>query len=339
MSEVLVEVTRGNIIESRHRGSVAVVNGKGELIAYAGDPTFMTYIRSAAKPFQAMNVLFSGAFEKFDLTQKELAIMCSSHYGEDIHRETIRSILKKIGATHDDLLCGTPLSISAAYRDKQLWDHLPIDETNSDCSGKHSGFLAVCKAKGYPLDTYTSPQHPMQKELLHIISEMCGIAGPDIPIGIDGCGVPVYAMPLRNMAMGYARLSAADQLDEPYRHAAKTICAAMTAYPEMISGTGGFCTEFLKHTQGRLCGKLGAEAVYCIGVMDRDLGIAIKIEDGSYRALYPAVMSVLDQLHLLDKKEQTALQPFCAPANKNDHGIAVGSISPCFSLHGRTCAS
>ncbi|QUO37270.1 asparaginase [Dysosmobacter sp. Marseille-Q4140] len=333
MSEAIVQVTRGSIVESCHRGSVAVTNGRGDLIAYAGNPDFVTYIRSAAKPFQAMNILFSGAWEAFGFTEKELAIMCSSHYGEDFHRETIQGILKKLGLSHQDLLCGAPLSINPAYRDRQLWEHLPIDETNSDCSGKHCGFLAVCRKKGYPIENYTSPQHPMQKELLHIVSTMCSIPEAEIAIGIDGCGVPVHAMPLRNMAMGYARLTAPAQLEEPYRSAAKRITAAMAAYPEMIAGTGGFCTEFLRHTHGRFCGKLGAEAVYCIGAAGQDLGIAVKIEDGNYRALYPAVMSVLIQLKLLDEKERTALQAFSEPDNLNDHGIPVGKIRPCFSLH------
>lgn len=333
MSEILVQVTRGGIAESCHRGSVAVTNGNGDLVAYAGDPTFVTYIRSAAKPFQAMNILFSGALDTFGFSEKELAIMCSSHYGEEFHKETIQGILKKMGLTYEALLCGAPLSINAAYRDRQLREHLPIDETNSDCSGKHSGFLAVCRKKGYPIENYTSPQHPMQKELLHIVSAMYGIPEAEIAIGIDGCGVPVHGMPLRNMAMGYARLTTPAQLKEPYRSAAGKITDAMAAYPEMIAGTGGFCTEFLKHTHGRFCGKLGAEAVYCIGAAGQDLGIAVKIEDGNYRALYPAVMSVLNQLQLLDDSERTALQAFSEPDNLNDHGIPVGKISPCFSLH------
>ena len=231
MSEVLVEVTRGSLVECRHRDSVAVTNGKGEVVAYAGDPGYVTYIRSA-------------------------------------------------------------------------------DETNSDCSRKHSGFLAVCMAKGYPTDSYVSPQHPMQKEILHIISEMCDVAEQDIIVGTDGCGVPVHAMPLQNMAIGYVRLSTPPQLNEPYRSAAERISGAMWAFPEMIAGTGGFCTEFLRHTHGRFCGKLGAEAVYCIGVTGRALGIAVKIEDGNYRALYPAVMGVLKQLHLLDHNECEALRAF-----------------------------
>ena len=332
MSVVLAEVKRGAVVESRHYGSVAVVNGKGELVASAGDVDFVTYIRSAAKPMQALNMLFSGAMEHYGFSEKELAIMCSSHYGEDMHREVIEGILEKIGLDHTNLLCGAPMSIKADYRDRQLSEHLPITELNSDCSGKHSGFLSVCRHKGYPIENYTDPAHPMQQEVLAIMAEMCGMAKEDIAIGVDGCGVPVHGLPIKNMAMGYARLTSSDQLAEPYRSACKRIVAAMNAYPEMIAGEGGFCTEFMRSTHGRFCGKVGSEAVYCIGVVGKDLGIAVKIEDGSFRALYPAVMRTLEQLGLLSEEERTSLAAFAEIPNKNDHGNVVGSITPCFTL-------
>lgn len=332
MAERLVNVTRGPIVESSHYGFVAVTNKKGELIASVGDPDVVTYMRSAAKPIQGLNILFSGAKEKFDLTQKELAIMCSSHYGEDMHRDVLCGILDKLGLSREKLLCGNPLSIRGAYRDQQLREHLPITELNSDCSGKHSGFLAVCLACGYPIENYTASDHPMQKDVLKIVSHMCEIKEEEIQIGVDGCGVPVHGMPLRNMAMAYAKLTTPSSLEEPYKSACEEIVEAMNAYPEMVAGTEGFCTEFLKHTKGRFCAKLGAEAVYCIGVRGQDLGIAVKIGDGNYRALYPAVMSVLKQLELLSEKEEKALESFACPDNLNDHGVAIGKIEPAFAL-------
>jgi len=332
MSVPLVEITRCGFVESRHHGSVCVVNSKGQLIASAGDPDMVTFIRSAAKPIQAINLFFSGAMEHFNFTQKELAIMCSSHYGEDMHRQVINELLDKMQLTHTDLHCGTPLSIKPSYRDEQLYQRLPIDETNSDCSGKHCGFLSVCKVKGYPIETYTEPDHPMQQEVLEIVAHMCCMEKEKIHIGIDGCGVPVHGMPLRNMAMGYARLTTPELLEEHYRRPCEEIVTAMNAYPEMIAGTKGFCTEFLKHTGGRFCGKLGAESVYCIGVRGKDMGIAVKIEDGNYRALYPAVMSTLIQLELLTKQEIESLAPFVAPWNRNDHGVVVGERRANFKL-------
>jgi L-asparaginase II len=332
MSEVLVEVTRGKIVESCHHGNVVVANGAGKIIAYAGDPMMVTYMRSAAKPIQALNVILSGAAKKYDFTQEELAIMCASHYGEDMHREVIRGLLKKLDLPMSALLCGTPLSISAEYQKKQLWEHHHIDQSNSDCSGKHCGFLSVCKTKGYPIENYNSPEHPMQKEILSIMADLCGMKESDFAIGVDGCSVPVHAMPLLNMAIGYARFSSPDQLPECYREPCRILFSAMNAAPEMLAGTGGFCTEFVRNTHGRFCGKLGAEAVYCIGVKYRDMAVIVKIEDGNYRALYPAVMSALEQMELLKPDEKKALDSFAYSSVLNAHGNVVGEIRPAFKL-------
>ena len=334
MAEILVEVTRGPIVESRHYGDVAVCNGKGELIAYKGDPEFVTYIRSACKPIQALNRFCSGSAEKWVFTQKEYAIMCSSHYGEPMHQEVILELLDKIGCTLDDLQTGTPYSIRPAYYEQQLREHHVLKPYNSDCSGKHCGFLSDCIASGYPTEGYTRPDHPVQKDVLRIVSEVADLPAEQIAIGIDGCSVPVHGMPLHNMAKAYARFSTPENLPEKYRRGAKILADAMNAEPDMLAGPGGFCTEFLRATHGRFVGKLGAEAVYCVGVRGRDLGIAVKIEDGNMmRPLYPAVMSVLDQLGLLSDEEKAALKQFTEPPVINDHGWTVGSVRPVFRLN------
>lgn len=332
MSAPLVEVTRGGFVESRHYGSVAVTNSRGELLASLGDPNFVTFIRSSCKPFQAMNAIFSGAAERYAFTKEEFAILCSSHYGEDDHRAVVDGILQKIGLPRTALLCGKPLSISAPYCARQLRENIELLETNSDCSGKHSGFLAVCRHKGYPIENYNAPDHPMQRELLAILSHMFCLPEEEILVAVDGCGVPVHGMPLASMARAYARLTTPDVLDEPYRSAAETLVDAMVSHPHLIAGTGGFCTELMTHTKGRLCGKIGAEAVYCIGVRGKDLGIAVKVEDGNFRALHPAVMEVLRQLDLVTEEELQLLSRFAAPTIKNDLGAVVGTIRPCFTL-------
>lgn len=332
MSAVLTEVTRGDIVESRHHGQVAVCDHTGKLLAYAGDPEMVTYIRSAAKPIQAVNLFLSGAADKYQFTPKELAIMCSSHYGEKFHQETIYGILKKIGLSTQDLLCGTPPSISADYQYKQIWEHHKLDESNSDCSGKHCGFLSVCMAKGYDIKDYNSPQHPMQQEILALMSDFCQLPKEDFAIGVDGCGVPVHGLPLKNMAMAYARFANPETLPEQYREPCRRLFQAVNEEPQMLAGTNGFCTEFLRHTHGKFIGKLGAEAVYCIGVKDKDMGITVKIEDGNYRALYPAVMSVLKQLNLLTPEEEKALEKFAVPEVRNDLGNTVGVIRPAVQL-------
>ncbi len=334
MAELLVEVTRGPVVESRHYGDVAVCNGSGDLIAYAGDVSFVTYFRSACKPIQALNRFISGASQKWSFTDKEYSIMCASHYGEPMHQEVILGMLRKIGCTLDDLKCGSPYSIRPAYYEEQLRKNVELRPYNSDCSGKHCGFLADCIAKGYPIKNYNSPEHPLQKDILHILSEVSGVPVSDIVIGTDGCGVPVHGMSVRNMAKTYARFSTPVYLPEKYREGAVILAEAMNNEPDMLAGPGGFCTEFLRATKGRFVGKLGAEAVYCIGVRNMDMGIAVKIEDGNNaRALYPVVMSVLDQLKLLSEEESAKLSQFAHADVFNHNKIKVGEVRPAFKLH------
>lgn len=333
MPELLAEVTRGSIVESRHYGHVAVCDSAGHLIAYAGEPETVTYIRSAAKPIQALNVFLSGAYDRFRFTHQELAIMCSSHYGETMHEEVILRILEKLNLPMEALLCGSPLSIQSDLRNRQLWEHHDLKPYNSDCSGKHCGFLASCLAKGYPIEDYNQPNHPLQRDILEIVSDITSVPENDIAIGVDGCGVPVHGIPIWNMAMAYARITNTAHLPEKYRFGADTIFTAMNAAPEMVAGTGGFCTELIKNTHGKLIGKLGAEAIYCVGIKGRDIGIAVKIEDGEYhRPLYPVVMSVLQQLDLLTQEEAEALKIFAVPPIVNDLGRKVGMTRPAFRM-------
>lgn len=333
MSEFLVDVIRGNLVESRHRGDAVVVNSAGKVLAYVGDPYHVSYLRSSAKPIQALNVVLSGAAEKFSFSDKEIAIMCASHYGEDFHRKTIMGMLDKFGLDLDSLLCGSPISIDFEYAMKLAAAGHKFDQANSDCSGKHCGFIAACLTKGYHIENYDHPDHPLQKDVTEVISKMCEIPVEKIVIGEDGCGVPVHGMPLFNMALGFAKLANPENLSPEYKKACERIFRAMNAAPEMLAGTNGFCSELVRHTHGKLIAKLGAEAVYCVGIKGTDMGIAVKIEDGEYhRALNPAVMSILIQLGALSNEEITALSQFISPKNINHHNHVVGEIKPVFDL-------
>ena len=333
MSEVLVNVTRGPIVESLHRGDIAVVNYEGELLFYKGDPYKLTYTRSAIKPVQALNVFLSGAVEKFNFNDEEIAIMCASHYGEDFHRKTVENMLDKMGLKIDNLLCGATYSISTNYKAEQIANHVKLNPTNTDCSGKHAGMLAASICKGYSLEGYNLPEHPVQMDIKKVISDMCEVDEESIIIGIDGCTVPVHAMPLFNAALGIAKLVKPDNLDSNIKAACERIFTAMNNAPEMVSGTDGFCTELIKNTHGKLIGKLGAEGLYCIGIKDMGIGIAIKIEDGNYsRAISPAAMRCLEDLEVLDKEELEALKDFRFFHNLNNIGAIVGEVEPGFHL-------
>ena len=333
MAIKITEVTRGDVVESAHYGNVVVTNSKGKILAYAGDSEMQTYMRSAAKLFQALAIFKTGAYEKFQFTNKEMAIMCASHYGEDFHQEVIRGLLDKMGYTMEDLLCGKPLSIDEKVRMNQLLENHVLTQANSDCSGKHCGFLADCKAMGWDHKTYDQPEHPLQQMVLQTLADFADMDPEDFGISADGCGVPVHSMRLRNMAMAYARYANLKYAPSGYEKGCETLFHAMNEEPEMLAGTGGFCTEFIKNTKGKYCGKLGAEAIYCIGVKDKDMGIVVKVADGNYRALYVAVMSTLEQLGLLTEKEKESLKSFERSPIFNHHGKQVGEIRPAFTLN------
>lgn len=334
MSEELVNVTRGPLVESIHRGDIAVVDYKGKLINYIGDPYKVTYLRSALKPIQTLNVFLSGAQDKYNFNDKEISIMCASHYGEDFHRKTVEDMLNKIDMSIGDLLCGAAYSLSESYKIKQIEDHITLTALNTDCSGKHVGMIASAINKGYKIEGYNLPSHPIQQDIQNTIADFCQYDFDKILIGIDGCSVPVHGMPLYNAALGFAKLAKPDDLEPDYKKACTMIFNAMNNAPEMVSGTGGFCTELIKNAHGKLIGKLGAEGVYCIGIKEKGIGIAIKIEDGNYsRAISPTVIRCLEDLNVLEPYELDALRKFKSFGNKNNVGSMVGEVVPNFHLN------
>jgi len=332
MSVPLIEISRGQVVESVHRGDVAVVSHEGELLFSAGNPRKTTYFRSAAKPIQALNVFLSGAAAAFDLSDDEVAVTCASHYAEPHHIKTIEKILKKTGLSPDHILGGIVPPLRHEYALQVAREGVELTPLFSDCSGKHCGFLTVCRHKEYPLTNYLQPEHPMQQEILKIIALMSVMDPEKIAIGIDGCSAPVHALPIYNMALAYARLATPVNLPVDYALAAEKTFRAMNRYPEMISGSGGFCSELIRHTHSKLIGKVGAEGVYCVGLRKEKLGIAIKIESGATTVLPPVAMHVLKRLDVLDAAESEKLDCFTVMNNVNDVKTVVGKIRPVFDL-------
>lgn len=332
MSEIMIHKTRAAVVESIHRGDAVVVKPDGSVFAQCGDKDKFTYFRSSAKPIQALNVVLSGAVDKFGITDRELALICSSHYAEDYHVEAARSILKKCGLAESALQCGAVRSINPAIALAQAEQGIYPQRVLSDCSGKHSGMLASCVIKGYPIETYLQPGHPLQQEIIHTIAEVCQYPVEKIGVGIDGCGVPVFALPIYNMALGFVHFANPQYLPDKYQNATAQIFTAMNRYPEMVSGTNGFCTALMKATKGRLIGKIGAQGVYCIGIKDPQLGIALKIEDGMLGMAAMAAMQVLTLLDLLSDAEYSELQHYHKQPITNDEGTRVGDAYPVFQF-------
>ncbi len=326
MSVPLIHVTRGDVVESIHRGDLVVVNGEGEVIYSLGNPQKVTYFRSAAKPIQAIHVITSGAAKNYNFTAKEIAVMCSSHYAEEWHIEIVQAILDKIGLNKHDILGGVSHSLNSSIAIQQAEAGIKVDERFNDCSGKQSGMLAVCMNNYFSISDYLNPIHPCQQSILANITTFCEVDKDSIQIGIDGCSAPVHAFPLINMAIGYRNLANPQKLSEELQNASNTIFASMISHPMMISGTGGFCTELIKHTNGKLIGKVGAEGVYCVGIKEKDIGIALKIESGSMAVIPPVIMRTLTDLGLLTEEETANLSRFIEMDNCNDVGTVVGKV-------------
>ncbi len=331
MSEYIADVYRSNLVESRHRGDVAVVDPDGKLKYFSGNPDNQTYLRSAAKPFQILPVINSGAADFFNFTKQEIAVMSASHNGEEKHIKTIREILEKIEVSEEKLNCGIhdPYFKKAAHK-LYLDGNKPTDIHNN-CSGKHAALLALCKFKDWDLDNYLAKEHPVQQLMLTTISEVSDIKRTDIYLGEDGCGVVVFGLPVKKMAYAFARFANPDYLPNKYKEAAQRITKSINDHPDMIAGTKRFNTDLIEVVGDKLTGKIGAEGVFCFGLYNGP-GVSVKVEDGNSRALPPVVIDILKTLDYLTEEELSQLQRYVRPVVKNHHDHEVGYIKSILNL-------
>lgn len=329
----LVAVTRSGYIESIHYGAICVVDADQKIVYRIGDPDMRIFFRSSAKPLQAISVLKTGAASYFKLDLKEIAIACGSHSGQIKHQETVQSILNKIGLNKDDLHCGTVYPYNINEIKRLIEQGLEPNPLHCNCSGKHAAILAACKYLGCSTGDYTSPENPVQRLICKTVSDFCNIKSDNIAAGTDGCSLPVFLLPMKNIAAGYSHIMKwAEDSGNPYQNECSTVIKAMTTYPDMISGDNEFCTELIQAAGGKLIAKLGAEGVYCVGIKDRNIGICIKISDGTEKAVYPAVVETLMQLGILTDDELKKLKKWHYPEVMNNLGKKVGNMLPVFSL-------
>jgi len=340
IAEPLVEVRRGAITESRHRGHIAAVDAENNVVSFFGVPETLTYLRSSAKPLQAITVLASGAAERFGFTDQEVALACGSHSGEPIHTEIVAEMLRKIELGPEALKCGIhePYSLEVARKLRETGEQPNVLQNN--CSGKHAAMLALAKHLGAPTENYDSPQNPVQLAIGRMISQFSAVPLEDLSVGIDGCGVPVFGITVKAMALAYARLvSPPMTLEKHIREACARIIKAMTSFPELIGGTSDrLDTEIMRAAPGRLISKVGAEGVYTAGVLPCEkwpegLGLALKIEDGDdHRARPPVVIETLRQLGVLRDDSLDAVSRYAFFPVRNRRGDVVGEIRASFSL-------
>ncbi len=348
----IFEVTRGRIVESVHFGAAAVVDSAGHLLAWLGDPKTVTFLRSSSKPFQALPFIESHGDQTFHLTSKEVAIICGSHDGTDEHVEVIKSIQAKVGVQESDLLCGThPLSHVPTVEAMRLRGET-LSPNRHNCSGKHTGMLAAARMRGLPIADYVNPEHPVQKTILNSLAEVCSLPVEQVELGIDGCSVPNFAMPLYNAALGFARMCDPRGFQTERAAACRRITQAMIANPVMVAGSGRFDTRLMEVCSGRILVKGGAEGYIILGIPGGALGpespgvgIAFKVSDGdlairkpdgdSYNRVRPAVaLEILHQMGYIGDKDLEALSAEFGPIKPvtNWRKLVVGHSRPAFTL-------
>lgn len=323
---MLVEVLRGERVESAHRGAFAVVDADGILVASRGDVLRPVYPRSAVKALQALPLVESGAADAF--SDAELALACASHSGEPAHVAAAERILARVGLGEKDLECGVhwPSSAAATHTLSAKGGH--PTQLHNNCSGKHSGFLCLACGRGWPTQGYVLPGHPVQQAVRAALSAMTGESlGPDVR-GIDGCSIPTYAIPLRSLALAFAKFGSGEHLGPERKAAAARIKRAVVAEPFFVAGTGKFDTEVMRLFGTDVFVKTGAEGVYCGALPSLGLGIALKVDDGAGRAAEVAMAELIAGFLTMTEEQAMGFRRFRNPVLSNWRAIEVGRLRP-----------
>jgi len=329
--ELLVEVLRGGTVESRHFGAAVVCDFKGNVVESWGNIERLIFPRSALKPMLAIHLIESGASEHYALSDAELSLACSSHQGELIHQNLVKSWLSRLGLAEEDLACGPVLPEDTESAHKLLAAGQHGCRIHHNCSGKHTGFLTTALHLSLPLKNYHLLDHPLQQTSLDILSDLADIDLRQYPIAIDGCGLPAPTMPLIQLGRAMARFANPVNLSDNRRQAIYRLHEAITNEPLYIAGHGMMASELNDVTKGLVLAKTGAEGILTAALPKRGLGIAVKIADGSSRARSVALMAILDYLNVLSDEEKQKLVSHIAPTIVNSRGLTVGEIRPATS--------
>lgn len=325
----LVEEYRGDTLENVHYGAISIVDEKGRVLYAAGDPHHQTYLRSAAKPFQAIPALKRRVDELYGLTGEETALFAASHRGEAFHIKALESILRKTGIAEENLYCGATYPLNEAARAERLRAHEDKRRIFHNCSGKHSGLIALCKHMGWDESTYYKPDHPLQQEILSTLAYIAEVPETSISLGVDGCGLPVFAIPLDKIAYSYMKLACPDLIDDAGTAAAVAkMTKLMNEYPDMIADTRFVCSALLRDPN--LTAKGGAKGVYGIGLRTERIGISLKVSDGSEQVWPCIIGSILERLGYANQETIDRLYEVVPNEIYNDDGTLVGNRRPVF---------
>lgn len=316
---------RGAFVESWHRVQAVALGPAGEPFASTENPGVVTSFRSAAKPFQLLPFVERGYADRYGLTDEHLAVMAASHTGGAEHVTLVTELLERFGLSDRHLACGThdptdPESLARVRAHPESRSAL-----YNNCSGKHAGMLGLALAEGWPLEGYERADHPVQRLMLDTVASVCGVPPASVLVGVDGCSVTVFGMPLAAMARGYARFAAASPSGDARERALARIREAMRRHPRLTCGATCFSTAFMEASAGFVA-KGGAEGLQCLGLPSRALGFAIKVEDGQSRAVAPAVLALLQACELLDTDAASRLERWWRPELRNHAGRVVGEL-------------
>lgn len=323
---VLVDVMRGQLVESRHRGAVAVVDADGNPVLTIGDVGKPVFPRSAIKALQALAMVESGAADQFKFEPHELALACASHSAETKHVETVKAMLAKIGLDETALECGCHRPIDEAASLELAEQHQTPLLVHNNCSGKHTGFLCLARHMDVDHHGYVKLDHPVQRKISAVLEEMTGEKHQADCCATDGCSVPTYAIPLRAIALGFARFATGQGLSSQRAEAAKRLYAACVENPWYVAGSNRACTRMMEAGKGRVFAKTGAEGVYCAAIPELGFGIAIKCDDGSTRAAEAIMATVIADLLPDDDAEGQAIHQIGCQTLVNRNGIEVGEV-------------
>jgi L-asparaginase II len=322
---ILVEVTRGPLVESRHRGAVAVTDAEGAMVLAIGDVTVPLFPRSAIKAMQALAMVESGAADRYGLTDEDLALACASHSGEPAHVAGVERMLAKIGLDPSVLRCGAhwPISQTAAVALARTGAPSAL---HNNCSGKHAGFLCLACAMGGETAEYFRPAHPVQGQVRAVLEDFTEAVLAEDVCALDGCSVPTWAVPLQNLAHGFAKFATGHGLTRQRAAAAMRLREACARQPWYVAGTGRFCTEIMQLFGARVFVKTGAEGVYCGALPELGLGIAIKCDDGAARAAQAIMAALIARFLPLNAAQHTSLAAYTRPVLRNWNGFEVGAV-------------
>ena len=324
--EKRVSVYRGDVEESIHFGAAAVMNSSGDLVHSIGNPELVTFPRSALKFLQGIALIETGAADAYDLDNRHLSLACASHMGEPFHIELVNEWLELIGLSTDALACGPDYPLDQESCHNRLRNNENRNSVFHNCSGKHTAFLTVCQHLGFNPRGYNQLDHPVQQLFQQNLNYFIQSDSDRLNWQVDGCTFPAPAMKLKDMAQAMARFVDHDNLDKPKSQASQRLQQAIAEYPQYMSGTHELAAHLANATNGRVLSKIGAEGYHIAIDREQKLGMALKIADGSVRGINFLLISLLDELDLLNNDEREKLNEFLRPRVLNSYQEVVGHI-------------